>query len=118
VITSTLTRTRAIEPPTLRAAAIVAAYVVVFFGLLPALLWTLGGRWDAQLHLPALPAPPIVSVLGAAVAAVGTLGMARAMDALWRVGRGLPISHLPPQHLVTSGPYHWFRHPIYVSDLR
>src|SRR5207244_1263345 len=34
---------------------------------------------------------------------------------LWRTGRGLPISHLPPVRLTTRGPYAVTRHPIYVG---
>ena len=30
-------------------------------------------------------------------------------------GHGLPVSHLPPGRLVSTGPYKYSRHPIYIS---
>ena len=98
----------------LRAAATVAVYVTIFFLLLPGLLWTLGGRLDALLILP--PAQGVlVRWAGAAALLFGTVWMAWAMWLLWRTGRGLPISHLPPVRLTTRGPYAVTRHPIYVG---
>ena len=41
--------------------------------------------------------------------------MAWAMYVLSLRGRGLPISHLPPQLLVETGPFAVMRHPIYVG---
>lgn len=42
----------------LRRAAIVVAYVLAFWGALPALLWWAGGVADQLLALPALPRVP------------------------------------------------------------
>ena len=96
-----------------RRAVIIAAYVALFWIALPWLLFRLGARFDALL---ALPAPGLYARLaGAAVLAVGALALARAMLGLVREGRGLPISHLPPSHLVTGGAYGRARHPIYVA---
>jgi protein-S-isoprenylcysteine O-methyltransferase Ste14 len=41
--------------------------------------------------------------------------MFAAMATLWRKGRGLPISMLPPPRLAVSGPYRYMRHPIYLG---
>jgi prolipoprotein diacylglyceryltransferase/protein-S-isoprenylcysteine O-methyltransferase Ste14 len=98
----------------LRAAGTVAAYAGIFFVVLPGLLWTLGGRLDALLLL--LPVRGVlVRWAGAAAFLFGTVWMAWAMWLLWRTGRGLPISHLPPVRLTTGGPYAVTRHPIYVG---
>ena len=98
----------------LRAAATVAVYVTIFFLILPGLLWTLGGRLDALLILP--PARGVLVRWAGAVAFLfGTVWMTWAMWLLWRTGRGLPISHLPPVRLTTRGPYAVTRHPIYVG---
>ena len=97
-----------------RAAVTVAVYVTIFFLILPGLLWTLGGRLDALLILP--PARGVlVRWAGAAALLFGSVWMAWAMWLLWRTGRGLPISHLPPVLLTTRGPYAVTRHPIYVG---
>ena len=98
----------------LRTAVTVAVYVTIFFLILPGLLWTLGGRLDALLILP--PARGVlVRWAGAAALLFGTVWMTWAMWLLWRTGRGLPISHLPPVRLTTRGPYAVTRHPIYVG---
>jgi prolipoprotein diacylglyceryltransferase/protein-S-isoprenylcysteine O-methyltransferase Ste14 len=101
------------ELPAPRALAIVVSYVAGFFVLLPAVLWSLGGAWDARLHLP--PAPPLARALGVALVAVGGWGILSSVAALWFVGRGLPMSHLPPLRLVRSGLYRWTRHPLYLA---
>ena len=97
-----------------RAALIVAAYGFAFFGLLPSALWRLGSRLDIWLRLPA-PAPVLRLWLGSVLTVGGTLFMARAMWSLWRKGRGLPISHLPPRRLVSSDAFAVWRHPIYAG---
>ncbi len=93
---------------------IVAAYVAVFFGLLPILLWSLAGRLDALLNLPALTGPAWRGA-GAFVVLLGWIWMTWSMVLLRVVGGGWPISHLPPVRLVTTGPYRFNRHPIYVG---
>jgi len=97
-----------------RRALVVAAYAVSFFGALPALLWAMGGQLDALLGLA-----PLVDVglrvAGAALATIGAAWTGWSMLWLSRLGKGLPISHLPPEQLVARGPYAWMRHPIYVG---
>lgn len=96
----------------LRSAAIAFAYVVAFFGVLPATLFAFGRRADALLGFephPALEAHGLVLFcFGAALMLVGMIGLSVR-------GRGLPMSHLPPSLLVTRGAYALFRHPIYVG---
>lgn len=96
-----------------RRGAIIASYVALFWIALPALLFQLGARFDQLFALPA--ASPGMRLAGSALLALSALALARAMLALLREGRGLPISHLPPTHLVTRGAYGRVRHPIYVA---
>jgi protein-S-isoprenylcysteine O-methyltransferase Ste14/prolipoprotein diacylglyceryltransferase len=96
-----------------RRAIVVVVYTLFFFGVLPAFLLLLGDRCDALLHLP--PAGLGVRAVGAMMLMAGVAGIAWSMITLSRIGRGLPISHLPPERLVARGPYAHARHPIYVA---
>ena len=98
----------------LRIGVTVVLYVIVFFFILPGLLWALGGKLDALLALQ-LFRGPLVRWVGAGALIGGAGWMAWSMWLLWRTGGGLPISHLPPVRLTTSGPYALMRHPIYVG---
>jgi len=93
---------------------IVVGYTAGFFGLLPLLLFRLGMRVDEELGWLA---PPLsLSLpLGMALTFAGGSLLLCAVWALWRRGGGLPISHLPPLALVSSGPFGALRHPIYVG---
>jgi phosphatidylglycerol:prolipoprotein diacylglycerol transferase len=97
-----------------RVPLIVAGYTIAFFGVLPALLWALGGRLDAVLELP-VAASRIVRTTGLLAICAGSAWMLVGMGALRWPGRGWPISHLPPEVLVGRGPYTLSRHPIYVG---
>src|SRR5262245_40732402 len=95
------------------AESIAVVYLLLFFGALPTMVWWLGGRLDARLAMP----PPRGGwvVAGGVLAVAGIGWMVWAMVLLRVVGGGWPISHLPPVRLVTSGPYRWTRHPIYLG---
>lgn len=91
-------------------AGIVGLYGLVFWVLLPLALWEGARRLDGQFGWRGQP-----SWTGwAVVAAAGALLVA-SMLALWRHGRGLPISALPPPVLVRRGPYAHLRHPLYAG---
>jgi phosphatidylglycerol:prolipoprotein diacylglycerol transferase len=96
-----------------RASGIVVLYTVVFFGLLPAVLWALGAAFDRGFALPRLSSA--LMPVGTALFVAGALFMLASMYALAVRGRGLPISHLPPVVLVARGIYARLRHPIYVG---
>jgi len=90
----------------------VVSYGALYVFVLPLLLGLWMRRLDVVLHLAPLPAWP-----GAALAAgvAGVLLMAAGTVALWRYGRGLPMSPYPPDRLVTRGVYGLIPHPIYVG---
>jgi phosphatidylglycerol:prolipoprotein diacylglycerol transferase len=101
------------SPLALGRARVVAAYIAVFWGVLPWVLWRLGGRLDQLLDLPRL--GPSAQLLGVIVALTGTAFTGWSMGSLSLRGCGLPISHLPPIRLVARGPYALLRHPIYAG---
>lgn len=104
---------RASSSPTSATSLVVSVYTLVFFGLLPASLWTFGSRLDGLLALPG--AAGIWKVVGALLLVIGLPWLVRSMLALSLRGSGWPISHLPPRYLVTSGPYRRIRHPVYAA---
>ncbi|MBI4816626.1 MAG: 1-acyl-sn-glycerol-3-phosphate acyltransferase [Deltaproteobacteria bacterium] len=91
-------------------AAIVVAYFLAFWLALPAALYSVGRYFDAALgwELDSHPWGLVVLLLG-----LGALSWS--MLALWREGKGLPVSALPPPKLAKRGPYRWVRHPIYLG---
>lgn len=93
---------------------IVTAYVIVFWGLLPALLLAAGFRIDAICVLSPV-AGPVATWLGACLVLFGCVIMISTMLQLWTHGKGLPISHLPPTEFVAGGWYRRWRHPIYIG---
>ncbi len=103
---------RFVDAP-VRIPAVVILYTCIFFAVLPALLWAIGGRLDVLFALPHLGGG--WDRLGVMVVSVGAAWTAWSMLWLsWR-GSGLPISHLPPARLVSRGPYALIRHPIYLG---
>ncbi len=91
-------------------AGVLAAYTAAFWVALPAVLWKAAQVLDAALGWPAPRRPA-----GWLLAAAGLGLVAWSMAELWRTGRGLPVSALPPPWLATRGPYRLCRHPIYLG---
>jgi len=89
---------------------VVIAYVVVFWVVLPAVLWIAARSVDGALGWETRPWWG-----GALVAGAGLLFLGWGIAALWQRGEGLPISALPPPKLVARGPYRLVRHPIYLG---
>jgi len=69
-----------------------------------------GLRIDRVLDLP--PLPIIVRGLGLILLSVGVAVLAWCFALFSRVGRGTPNPAMPPESLVTIGPYAWSRNPI------
>ncbi|NIM49919.1 MAG: hypothetical protein GTN62_06495 [Gemmatimonadales bacterium] len=89
---------------------IVGAYVVVFWVLLPAILWFAATALDRSLGWGREP------WVGGVVVLAGGLGLvAWGMAELWFGGGGLPVSALPPPRFTRRGPYRHMRHPIYLG---
>jgi protein-S-isoprenylcysteine O-methyltransferase Ste14 len=89
---------------------IVAAYIVVFYGALPATLWVAGTSLDAFSGWTWRSWPWAWGLL---IPAAGLHLLA--VSTLWRRGGSAPITALPPPHFTTSGLYGLVRHPIYVT---
>lgn len=87
------------------------AYGLLFVVALPAGLVLWAGRLDRFLFLPVPEAPRLASALVAG----GLACIVTAVAALWRRGRGLPMSPYPPAHFVSTGIYGVIAHPIYVG---
>ncbi len=86
------------------------------FGLFVALYVGLplaGFLLDAWLGWPPIPAP--WRWLGFAPLILGAAGVAWCFLLFVRVGRGTPNPLVPPQVLVTTGPFAWTRNPIILS---
>lgn len=86
----------------------IVLFVALYVGL-PAL----GLALDAILGWPSL--PDTVRWIGLLPLLVGAAGVAWCFVLFVRVGRGTPNPLVPPQHLVTTGPFAWTRNPIILS---
>ncbi len=78
----------------------------------------LGGPWaglqiDRWFGIPAWPSP--VPWLGLGLFAIGVAGLGWCFSLFARIGRGTPNPLMPPEVLVTVGPYAWTRNPIAMA---
>ena len=95
-----------------RKICILVVYFLLFWILLPLILslpCLLFPEWKLPIGLP----PRIL--LSLPFILTGTALMYSAMTGFRRYGRGLPVSHLPPEVLVSGGLYSYCRHPIYTG---
>lgn len=84
-------------------------YSVFFILVLPVLLWLWSIYIDRTNQIPGFQP----SVWGLVLLAGGLLLMLWGMYSIITYGKGLPMNAYPPEKLVTQGPYHFLRHPIY-----
>jgi prolipoprotein diacylglyceryltransferase/protein-S-isoprenylcysteine O-methyltransferase Ste14 len=94
--------------------AIILLYIFIFWLFLPVFLLAVGLRLD-MLAPVAMSAKAASTIFGWSLVVCGFSLMAASMGQLWLLGRGLPISHLPPVQFVACGVYRVFRHPIYLG---
>ncbi len=86
----------------------VALFLALYLGL-PAV----GLQLDRLLGLS--PLPDLLRWVGLLPLTVGAAGIAWSFLLFVRVGRGTPNPLVPPQVLVTVGPFAWTRNPIILS---
>jgi 1-acyl-sn-glycerol-3-phosphate acyltransferase len=96
-----------------RRVLIIVTYTLVFWVVLPAGLYGAGHAVDRALGMDRL--VPWLRHLGTPLVLAGAWICVHASVLLRTRGKGLPISSLPPTELVTSGPYRYWRHPIYTG---
>lgn len=86
--------------------------VVLFFLLYVGVPWV-GLQVDRLAGIPAWPFP--IPWLGLGLMIVGFAGLAWCFSLFAGVGRGTPNPRMPPEALVTIGPYAYTRNPIALS---
>lgn len=95
-------------------AGIITVYFIGFWILLPAFLLLVGYRFE--IIFPNLISNSDSSLnAGIILSLIGAVILFLAVSQLFVYGRGMPISHLPPEFLVTKGIYKYMRHPVYVG---
>lgn len=96
-----------------RRVAVVLLNVLLFWAALPVAIYAAGVWVTAALGFGA---PCTGLRIAGAVLAVAGLALALAAIGFLRwIGKGLPISALPPTVFVATGPYQLCRHPIYTG---
>lgn len=99
-----------------RTAGIIAIYIFVFLMVVPLVLLAVGWVVDGMIGVQ-MQRQTLTTVTGIVLLITGILVMGGAMLQLIWHGKGLPISHLPPEQLVNHGVYRFIRHPIYSGFL-
>ncbi len=94
-----------------------SVYFLTFSILVPSFFFLIGFSMDQLLdhvfnH-------PILSfkILGLLIMGIGLWFVGYATIQLWKKGRGLPVSSLPPKQFVKDGIYRFCRHPIYLGAI-
>lgn len=86
----------------------------IFWIALPVLLWMIG-KVANELYPISLPKHAFLYIIAILFVVAGIALIIYSWKYLADKGHGLPVSHLPPVRLVSTGPYKYSRHPIYVS---
>ena len=86
-------------------------YGSLFVLVVPAVLVAWAWATEPVVDLPV----PHARWFGALLAGIGLVFVLAGMEALWRLGRGLPMNAYPPAKYVRGGIYKLTGHPIYVG---
>jgi len=89
-----------------------AEMALLFLALYAGVPWA-GLQIDRILRIPPWPTP--IMWFGLALLVIGASFLAWCIALFSRIGRGTPNPVLPPQTLVTVGPFAWTRNPIALS---
>jgi phosphatidylglycerol:prolipoprotein diacylglycerol transferase len=100
---------------TLQMVVRVFLYVFIFACFVPFFFFAAGRAFDRLLFNPPIMNRPLPQYAGLCLAVMGGIVMLWAMVSLFKIGKGYPLSPLPPVNLVTTGVYKWSRHPIYAG---
>ncbi len=93
-------------------------YLLYFLGFwigLPLLLYICGAAIDNLLGISLYQIFSRGPSIALFVLILGILLYTRAFIELLKEGKGLPVSAKPPKILTETGPYFWFRHPLYIG---
>jgi len=105
--TNTLKRSKSGRP------WIIAAYVVLFWLVLPVFISRSAWFLDRRLSL-AMPPSIARAIIGGLLTAFAAWMLFRAIRDFRQFGAELPVSALPPNRIIQQGLYTYWRHPIYV----
>jgi len=97
----------------MRRAWILLLNLVIFWVGLPAGMYGLGVGVDRLLDFRE-PGTWALAI-GGVLAVAGCVIAGWSIVLLRTIGKGLPISSLPPSEFVVAGPYRVWRHPIYAG---
>jgi len=94
-----------------RIVALIPAGTLFLIGI-PLFLVFASPYLDRWLSIPNVLVEPFNEIIAALLIAVGLFFAGWAVLAQFRIGRGTPIPVMPPQKLVTTGPFAYCRNPM------
>lgn len=92
---------------------IIVLYILFFWLILPAILISASYFLDKTLQL-SLAFSNVTLIAGILISAVSGFMWVLSIYQFIKLGKALPISAFPPEHIIQSGIYSIWRHPIYL----